>query len=277
MWKIDKPELSRAMGKDLRELVANCDELDDTDKPAIKQLYKEYDDQHGSVTDAQLNAISTEKAKAIHVMYKETYENKSLAYIRDELMEVVYKCPYCSIAQPDTLDHYMPESKYEALAICRMNLVPMCGKCNNYKGTKPYQKFIHCYYEPLPTVAPFLIAKVYTLKQRFIVRFSFDSAAIGDANLESKLVYQEKEIRLFIRLEKESVVFVNTLCRSCEQNDTPSLKLWLNRRLADYEDEFGMNDWRCAVIRGMLAYPGLDISQISYNKLNPRRVSAGGV
>ena len=129
----------------------------------------------------------------------------------------------------------------------------------------------------MPTVAPFLIAKVYTLKQRFIVRFSFDSAAIGDANLESKLVYQEKEIRLFIRLEKESVVFVNTLCRSCEQNDTPSLKLWLNRRLADYEDEFGMNDWRCAVIRGMLAYPGLDISQISYNKLNPRRVSAGGV
>lgn len=276
MWKIDKPELSRAKGKDVRELIANCDKLDETDKPVLKQLYKEYDDQQGRVTDAQLNAISAEKAKAIHEMYKQTYENKPLAYIRDELMENVYKCPYCSIAQPDTLDHYMPESKYEALAVCRMNLVPMCGKCNNYKSSKPYQKFVHCYYEPLPTFAPFLIAKVYTVKQRFIVRFSFDPDAIGDANLESKLVYQENEIRLFKRLEKESVVFINTLCRSCEQNDTLSLKLWLNRRLANYEDEFGMNDWRCALIRGILAYPRLDISQINYNKSNPRRVSAGG-
>ena len=117
MWKIDKPELSRAMGKDLRELVANCDELDDTDKPAIKQLYKEYDDQHGSVTDAQLNAISTEKAKAIHVMYKETYENKSLAYIRDELMEVVYKCPYCGTEFEEIIDEVSDE-----VIIC-----PECG------------------------------------------------------------------------------------------------------------------------------------------------------
>lgn len=108
------------------------------------------------------------------------------------------------------------------------------------------------------------------------LRIMHKGQTIRDATLEAKLEYQEKETRMFKRLRKESTVFINTLCRDCEQNDTASLKLWLGRRLADKEVEFGMNDWRCAVLRGMLAYPKLDIAQITYNKTNARRVSAGG-
>lgn len=276
MWKINKPNLNRAKGKDIDELVDHCNDLDDTDKPLLKQLYQKYDDQNGSVTDAQHNTIANDKAKAIHEMYGKTYENEPLAYIRDELTANVYKCPYCSISQPNTLDHYMPESTYKALAVCRMNLVPMCGVCNNYKHTKPYKQFIHCYYDSFPTARPFLIANVYAIKQRFVVKFGFDSAAIGDSGLESRLIYQEKEIRLFKRLKKEAVSYISTLCRDCEQNDTPSLKLWLVRRLTERESEFGKNDWRCAIIRGLLAYPNLDISQIKYNKTNPKIVNPGG-
>jgi hypothetical protein len=171
----------------------------------------------------------------------------------------------------------MPESKYEALAVCRMNLVPMCGVCNNYKHAKPYEKFVHCYYETLPTTKPFLVAKVFTVKQRFVVKLDFDSMAIGDAALEGKLRFQEKEIRLFKRIQKECVVFINTLCRSCEVTDTAALRLWLGRRLRDNERDYGMNDWRCAVIRGILAYSGLNILQIQYNRTNPRVINAGGV
>lgn len=276
MWILDKPSLGRAKGKDVRELIANCDELDNTIKQPLKELYQQYDDQQGRVSDIQLSAISDVNAKAIHSMYKNTYENKPLAYIRDELTAHVYKCPYCSIAQPNTLDHYMPESKYKALAVCRMNLVPMCSVCNNYKHTKPYESFIHCYYEMLPTTKPFLVAKVHSEKQRFVVLLDFDSTVIGDAALEMKLRYQEREIRLFKRIQKECVVFINTLCRGCEVSDTSALKLWLRRRLADYESDYGQNDWRCAVIRGMIAFAGLDISQIQYNRMNPRRVNAGG-
>lgn len=276
MWKIDKPELRRARGKDVREVIAHCKDLDETVREPLKQLYQEYDKQEGYVTDAQLGAITKEQAKAIHDMYSYTYEGRSLAYMRDELTAEVYKCPYCSINQPNTLDHYMPESVYPALAICRMNLVPMCGVCNDYKGTKPYRKFIHCYYEKLPVTGSFLLASVFAIRQRFVVRFSFDSGVIADPVLEAKLKYQENETRLFKRLRKESTVFIHTLCCDCELNDTASLKLWLGRRLMDKENEFGKNDWRCAVIRGMLAYPKLDIAQIKYNKMNPKRVSSGG-
>lgn len=276
MWKIDKPNLNRAKGKDIDELIAHCDELDIADKKMLKQLYQQYDNQNGSVTDAQHNAIPKDKATAIHKMYGNTYENRTLAYIRDELIAKVYKCPYCSISQPNTLDHYMPESTYKALAVCRMNLVPMCGVCNDFKHTKPYKQFIHCYYDSFPTASPFLIANIYAVKQRFVVKYGFDSVAIGDPNLENRLIYQEQQIRLFKRLRKESVSYISTLCRDCEQTDTPSLKLWLSRRLADREIEFGKNDWRCAIIRGLLAYPDLDISQIQYNKTNPRIINVGG-
>ena len=276
MWTLDKPELSRAKGKDVRELIANSDDLDESIKKPLRDLYQQYDDQQGRVTDVQLGTIAADKSEAIYRMYKSTYENRPLAYIRDELTAKVYKCPYCGIAQPNTLDHYMPESKYKALSVCRMNLVPMCGVCNNYKNAKPYTNFIHCYYESLPTTRPFLVAKVHTVKQRFVVRFDFDSTAIADANLEHRLRYQEKEIRLFKRLKKESVVFINTLCRSCEAVDTPALKIWLGRRLDDYECMHKKNDWRCAVIRGLIAYPGLDITLIQYNRANPVCVNAGG-
>lgn len=275
MWTIEKPDLGKAQGIDIRELISNCDSLDDSDELPLKQLYQEYDDQHGNVTEDQLLAISESKAKAIHDTYQKTHHNRPLAYIRSELTTDIFKCPYCSINSPETLDHYMPESQFEALAVCRMNLVPLCGRCNNLKLAKPYEKFIHCYYDNIPKEKPFLVAKIWVQGQRFVVEFGFDSTVIGDEELESRLRYQEREIRLFERIKKESVVFISTLCRDCEQNNTLSLKYWLYRRQATFENIFGLNDWRCAVIRGLLAYPDLDISQINFNKNNPIPVNRG--
>ncbi len=276
MWTIEKPELSIAKGIDIDNLIANCKKLDESDRPLLMQLYQEYDDQHGHVTDTQIRVISEEKAKAIHDTYDKTQINKPLAYIRDDLVANVFKCPYCSLGQPETLDHYMPRGKFNALAVCRMNLVPMCARCNNLKGDKEYANFVHCYYDKFPTNKPFLVANVYTQEFRFVVAFAFDSEAIGDSTLERRLVYQEDKINLFKRLEKESQVFITTICCSCDQDDTVTLKLWLKRILEKNILIYGENDWRCAILRGMLAYPDLDISQIKYNKNNPTRVNFGG-
>lgn len=274
MWKLDKPSIRTARNKDIDMLIANTT-LTLAIKPTLQQLYSDYDNQNGDATAAQLATIADADANIIHTAYKNTREGKPLEKIRSSLMANVFKCPYCSIQQPSTLDHYMPESQYKALAVCRMNLVPMCGVCNTYKGTKPYNKFVHCYYQDYPHVE-FLVAKVHTERNRFIVNFDFDSNALGDPILEQKLRYQAKEIRLFRRLKKEASVFITTLCRSCECTDTASLKSWLNRRSSEYELDYGRNDWRCAVLRGMLAYPHLDISHINHNKANPIRIGGGG-
>ena len=39
----------------------------------------------------------------------------------------------CHTSEVDTLDHYLPKSKYPSLSINPLNLIPICNKCNKTK------------------------------------------------------------------------------------------------------------------------------------------------
>lgn len=43
------------------------------------------------------------------------------------------KCPLCSVRKVDTLDHYLPKSKYPVFAVTPINLIPACTPCNKGK------------------------------------------------------------------------------------------------------------------------------------------------
>ena len=40
------------------------------------------------------------------------------------------RCPFCGIGIVATLDHYLPKSKYPALAVTPKNMIPACRDCN---------------------------------------------------------------------------------------------------------------------------------------------------
>jgi len=42
-------------------------------------------------------------------------------------------CPYCKLYEADTIDHFLPKSRYGLLAVTPANLVPACYKCNKLK------------------------------------------------------------------------------------------------------------------------------------------------
>lgn len=274
MWKLNKPSLHKATGKDIDELTSHCNALDDDDKPNLKSLYNKYDSQGGIVLNTQLKIITDIKAKAIQGQYNKIIKGEKLDYIRKELIKNVDLCPYCSINQISQLDHFMPKSKYPALAVCRMNLVPLCGVCNQKKTDDDFKLYTHAYYDTFPSI-PFLIANIYILKLRFVVKYNFDSAAINDISLETKLNYQAIKTELWDRLKKETNNFINTLCCSCDVIDTLALKIWLERRLSSYELIFGLNDWRCAIIRGLLACKKLNIDVVNNYKVHPNKVNCG--
>lgn len=274
MWKLNKPSLRKATGKDIDELTSHCNALDDNDKRVLKSLYIKYDNQGGIVLNNQLTIITPIKAKAIHGQYNKTHCGEELDYIREELIKNVDLCPYCSINQVSQLDHFMPRSQYPALAVCRMNLVPLCGVCNLKKTDDDFMLYTHAYYDTFPSV-PFLIANINILKLRFVVEYNFDSAAINDNALETKLNHQATETELWDRLKKATNNFINTLCCSCIVIDTPSLMTWLNILLPDYESNYGINDWRCAIIRGLLACKKLNVDVVNNYKVNPKKVNGG--
>lgn len=42
-------------------------------------------------------------------------------------------CPYCGIGAIETLDHFLPKSRYSSLSVLPLNLIPACRDCNTGK------------------------------------------------------------------------------------------------------------------------------------------------
>lgn len=63
------------------------------------------------------------------------------------------KCPLCSVREVDTLDHYLPKSKYPIFAVTPVNLIPSCFKCNIEKSisypTSSEEQTLNPYYDDI--------------------------------------------------------------------------------------------------------------------------------
>ncbi len=61
------------------------------------------------------------------------------------------KCPFCSLGQVTTLDHFLPKSEFPSFSVLPYNLVPCCKDCNHGKSAS-YAKLeeeqtLHPYYD----------------------------------------------------------------------------------------------------------------------------------
>lgn len=74
------------------------------------------------------------------------------------------KCPFCSCAPAETLDHFMSKSIYPAFSVLPINLTPACFSCNKGKGFAAINaddQVLHPYYEPqLIETTPWLYAQI---------------------------------------------------------------------------------------------------------------------
>jgi len=121
-------------------------------------------------------------------------------------MDNVEQCPICGISPPRVLDHYLPKSVFDPLAIYVRNLIPLCVECNSHKGaaapTSPEQRFLHAYFETLPQIR-FLVATVAIQGAGLIVDFDVDPQAALDDIIHQRLTYQLARLRLKERQAKE--------------------------------------------------------------------------
>ena len=278
MWKLNKPDINRAKKEDIKNLVQNTKLVSfDNIENQLKELYKNYDTQDGQVNNEQLGNIQQGEAQIIYNAYNSTYKGKNLNYIRAELFENVLSCPYCGINQAETLDHYMPKIKYKALAVCRMNLIPMCPTCNRLKKDKTYNNFVHCYYQEFPSKIRFLKANVEIKKGLFTFSFYYDFSSFPKEYniLINKLQNQQTEVNLFYRMSKAAISFINDLCEECCVENNDELKKWLNRRKDSSINSRGLNDWQSALLERILNIPNLHIQVIeSYKKKRDYNVGA---
>lgn len=278
MWILKKPDLRKAK-KDIDVVLAHCDNLDAGDKPLLEQLYDDYDNGGGAVTPLQLQPLDGKKA-IIRGQYAKTSgkradkrRNNPLVYIRTELNRGIVKCPYCSVNAPQQLDHYMDKSAYGQLAVCRLNLVPLCGTCNNRKGEKTYTDFVHPYYQQFPQ-ADFLVADCKIVKNRVVAIFSINRVALNDNALADKIEKQIVHIRLRQRLQKAMTEFLSQIFLSFCGSTDAELKAFLHQHLLKTSAMYGRNDWRTALLRGLSICPQFDVNVVKNMVSKP--INGGG-
>lgn len=128
---------------------------------------KEYDNKFSdnsleSLTDLH-PSMSLQEKEDYQALYK--YQNASIRRLREKILvsNGYYNgtCPLCEVNNVQTMDHFIPQTKYPLYSINPKNLIPSCQTCNGSKsetvldGDKrkywnvyldkvPHQKFLNC-------------------------------------------------------------------------------------------------------------------------------------
>jgi hypothetical protein len=80
----------------------------------------------GIVTQAEMEAVYTTRMAKKGAPGREIYDMLLISAPQD-------RCPLCGHRTVSTLDHHLPKSRYPALAVAPLNLVPACSDCNKSK------------------------------------------------------------------------------------------------------------------------------------------------
>jgi hypothetical protein len=150
---------------------------------------------------------------------------------------------------------------YGELAIYPLNLIPSCNPCNNAKRTHVPELdnanapgFFHPYLQILPD-QDFLCADVDFTEGALRISFRIETAGL-DPVIAAKLQFQidrlklneryPKRINTFLSEQRVGILMVMPL-------GEVSVRELLTASANSMADDFGRNDWRVALLRGLAA------------------------
>lgn len=249
VWHLPKPDLQKTL--DDVDVFESLGIITSAENPVLKQLVCDYDNQNAVLTQSQISTISTSTADKIRLNYNLTHKGRKLSAIRRDLFNnVPYNsyCPYCGISEFKSLDHYMDKSTYGTMALCRLNLVPMCMLCNGSKSTKPYTDFINPYYLLDPSVE-FFICTITVCGNDIVYGFSIKKGVFTNQQT-SALEEQIKEIGLNKRWKKAAISYLQENL-FCDYNTPQSLIASLPSLIQKRTNSNMLNHWQTAVLRGL--------------------------
>lgn len=259
MWTLEKPNLDDAL-RDIYHIIKQSNgAISQTDATLIIYTYRIYDRNGGKITSADNMKVSQAVQNKLYDMYdRKTYEKQNLYYLRKDLFKLADICPMCGVGEPSQLDHQMPRVDYKSLSLCRLNLVPLCGVCNNKKRDKDPNDFIHPYYAKFPKNVVFLVADIHinerTHKMSWIYKIETQATDIS-TELSEQINKQASAIKLVRRLQKASNNYLADLF--CKRNFLfdAALKVFVRTEMNMAIYRYGRNDWRSALLCALFSSP----------------------
>jgi len=114
-------------------------------------------------------------------------------------------CLLCGFGFVGHLDHHLPKSRYPALAVTPLNLVPVCRDCNTFKGQRFPQsadkQMLHPYYDNA-TAERWLQARVTAYGP--LVEFTAEPPAFYAPALAAKVRHHFNVLKLALRFSTQA-------------------------------------------------------------------------
>lgn len=207
---------------------------------------------------------SVERAQSAHVFYKQIFSY--------DTVQAVQRCSYCNANKIDELDHFLPESKYHALSVNPMNLVPACEHCNGEKKayepkvTDSMSVLIHPYYDNIrniPWLKVNLTSKVINNVKKIRTLF-FVNPDINESNeiLFNRIKVTLDTINLNDNICHAADDFINTEIlpdfqdgEYSDKNDDDLRMLFSKKATKLNQQGYGLNHWKVAIYDFLSTYP----------------------
>lgn len=265
MWRVPRP--STAAVKDqldlaLRVRVSGQSSLGTlAEKTAVLDLYQQYEANAGRPTNALLGAgMRGAFLDAMRDAYKHVQDNGRLASLRAELKSTADQCPYCGFGEVADLDHHLQRAHYRPVSIFPLNLIPACAQCNRIKPKNqivdPAKHGLNSYLEDVTTYK-FLVANVSiepitrAVVVEFQVRQSFGMSDEMFNRLTNHLVVFDLQERYGTQINIYLSGLETSFLDNYNSGGGAAVARFLRKSSKASEKQFGWNDWRAALLRGL--------------------------
>ncbi|PHF12381.1 hypothetical protein COF84_25735 [Bacillus wiedmannii] len=234
-------------------------------KNLVRQRYMKYS---SNTTDLQSIPILNYSFKTKNVLENcysskdSTNEKKILGELIKNIKDLqspTSKCPYCSIGENDSTDHYLPKSLFPEFSVYSRNLVPACKTCNSRKSAKwlnirNSRRIANVYFDDIADkrilFAHFSYPMGVTVPK---VSFKLKKPATMDSELFSVVSSHFAELSLFKRYANESVNEVlkfGKFLNRCGKSDVPieTVIIMLEAEAEAKRDTYGLNYYKASII-----------------------------
>lgn len=221
-------------------------------KPKILERYSRYIDIESNNRILPI-AFSIDEKNNLTSLYGS--QTRTAKKITDDVLQMTNPnhsdyCLYCGIGEIDQIDHYLPQEYFPEFSILHKNLIPICGTCNEIKGSNvPGQNgkdYIHLIYDILPLENIFRCIITYSNNLPTISFSLLPQFTTGVINSHFSL------LNLKDRIEKKSVQYCLQIKALKDQFGSQYAKEELDRDLKKITAFFGLYYWRTELISQMI-------------------------
>ena len=226
--------------------------------PTLIARYEEYTANASELSAISLSPLVGDLIKDCQSFYSS--DSEELSALRKAIFDgqpaiLRSVCQYCSLGEPNTLDHYAPKGRFPEFSMFSENLIPCCGKCNTGKGEqwmeKGHRHFVNLYFDSFLN-QPLLKAELkFEHNGEMVIKFSFEKHSFVTDTQFAIIKSHFDELDLHDRHTERAIGLIAEVHSTVRRRKfrLGQIEEMLGAEADSKAELFGPNYWQAAVYR----------------------------